>query len=74
MVRNGPGVIRCAHLIGVGGLDNDNVDLGVGRGGLMAGCIATNHSGWFLCLKACVAFPILKALMPGGTWFGVLIY
>ena len=39
----------------------------------MAGCIAANDGGWSLCLDAKVAFPILKALMPGGTWFGVLV-
>ena len=39
----------------------------------MAGCIAGNGGGWFLCLEACVAFSILKALIPGGQalvyWF-----
>ena len=28
VVGNGSGVKRCEHLIGVGGLDNDNVDRG----------------------------------------------
>ena len=39
----------------------------------MAGRIAGNGGGWFLCLEACVAFSILKALIPGGHglvyWF-----
>ncbi len=34
----------------------------------MAGCIAFNGGGSFLCLEACVAFPSLKALVPWGTW------
>ena len=32
----------------------------------MAGCIAANDGDWFLCLEACVAFPILKALNARG--------
>lgn len=39
----------------------------------MAGCIGANGGGWFLSLEACVAFSILKALIPGGHslvyWF-----
>lgn len=39
----------------------------------MAGCIAGNGGGWFVCLEAFVAFSILKASIPGGHslvyWF-----
>ena len=42
----------------------------------MAGCIAGIAGAWFLCLEACVAFSILKALIPGDmVWcIGFLIY
>ena len=69
VVADGPGIKRCAHVIGVGGLDNDNVD----KREYIAACIAAMMVAGSYTWRHAWRLPILEALNARGHglvhWF-----